>query len=103
MEDVHKTFTIFKEEFPGVNAAHEELGREIHLQGGPLDAKTRALLKVVISAASGHLRALETHLRAAEEARVEPAEIKHALLLLVPTCGFPAFMEAYQTYLESQS
>lgn len=100
MEDVHEIFTRFKREFPQVYAHYETLGREIHLQGGPLDEKTRALLKVAVSGASGHLRALETHIRAAREAGGTEEEITHALLLLITTCGFPTFMEAYRTYAE---
>ncbi len=100
MEDVHKIFTKFKDEFPEVHKRLEELGKEVHLNGGPLDEKTRALMKVAISGASGHLRALETHIQAARETGASDAEISHSLLLLIPTCGFPAFMEAYKTYRE---
>lgn len=95
MEDLHAIFTEFKREFPGVHEASERLGHQVHDAGGPLPESTRWLLKVVISAASGHLRAVETHLWRAREAGVTEAEVKHALLLLIPTCGFPAFMEAY--------
>jgi len=98
MEDVHKIFTQFKQEFPDVYADYERLGQGIHQRGGPLDDKTRALLKLAVSGAAGHLRALETHVRAAREAEVNEEEIKHALLMLITTCGFPTFMEAYQTY-----
>jgi 4-carboxymuconolactone decarboxylase len=100
MTDVHEIFTTFKEEFPDVAACHEALGKEIHVNGGPLDERTRILLKVAISGASGHLRALETHVWAARQAGVSDAEITHALLLLIPTCGFPTFMEAYKTLRE---
>jgi alkylhydroperoxidase/carboxymuconolactone decarboxylase family protein YurZ len=34
-------------------------------------------------------RALETHIRKAMAAGVDEAEIKHTLLLLIPTAGFP--------------
>ena len=51
-----------------------------------------------MSAATRHHRALETHLVAAREAGASDEEIVHALLLLVPTCGFPTFMEAYSTF-----
>ncbi len=98
MKDIHAIFTEFKAEFPEIHAREEALGREIHGAGGPLDDKTRALLKVAIAGASGHLRALETHLAKAREAGASEPELAHALLLLIPTCGFPAFMEAYQTF-----
>lgn len=99
-DDVHEIFTRFKEEFPEVFRREEELGREIHLQGGPLSEETRWLVKVAISAAAGRHRALETHLTKAREAGIGEDAIKQVLLLLIPTVGFPACMEAYQTYRE---
>jgi alkylhydroperoxidase/carboxymuconolactone decarboxylase family protein YurZ len=95
MEDIHQIFSQFKEEFPEVHQKNEALGKEIHENGGPLPEKTRWLLKIAISAACNHKRALETHIRKAGEAGISENEIKHALLLLVPTAGFPAFMKAY--------
>ncbi len=98
MEDLHKIFTKFKEDFPKVYSDHESLGKEIHDNGGPLPDKTRWLIKVAISGASRHLIALETHIMKAQEAGATDDEIKHALLLLVQTTGFPTFMEAYSAY-----
>ena len=97
MKDIHESFTIFKNEFPELYKKYEEFGREVHLNGGPLPEKVRSLLKVVISGASGHHRALETHLTKAKEIGVSEEEIMHALLLLIPTCGFPTFMEGFNT------
>jgi 4-carboxymuconolactone decarboxylase len=98
MEDIHEVFTVFKSEFPGLYEKIDATGHALHVEGGPLDDRTRALLKVAMSSAGGHQRSLETHLAAAREAGIEEAELLHALLLLIPTCGFPAFMEAYSTY-----
>lgn len=80
----------------------KELGLEIHMNSGPLGESTRWLLKIAISAATSRARALETHLVKARQAGVSEEEIKQALLLLIPSCGFPAFMEAYSTYRGSQ-
>ncbi len=98
MKDVHKIFTRFREEFPEVYRKNVELGEEIHTASGPLPEKVRWLVKIGISAASGHHRALETHLEKARAAGASEEEIEHVLLLLIPTCGFPACMEAYQVY-----
>ena len=98
MEDIHKIFTTFKEDFPRVFAGHEALGKEIHEESGPLADRERWLVKIAASAASQHPLALETHIRKAREAGVTDAEIKHALLLLITTTGFPTFMEAYSVY-----
>ena len=98
MRDVHEIFTVFKAEFPEVYAKYEALGKQVHLETGPLPEQTRALVKIAIAASSGHQRALETHLTGAHEAGVQKADVEHTLLLLIATCGFPAFMEAYSVY-----
>jgi 4-carboxymuconolactone decarboxylase len=98
MEDIHKIFSRFKEEFPEVHQKHEALGKEVHENGGPLPEKSRWLIKMAISAACNHKRALETHIRKARAAGINEDEIKHALLLLIPTVGFPAFMKSYTVY-----
>jgi len=95
MKDMHEIFTRFKAEFPEVYARHEALGKEVHEHAGPLDEKSRWLIKIAISAACNHKRALATHIQRAREAGIADGEIKHALLLLIPTAGFPAFMKAY--------
>jgi 4-carboxymuconolactone decarboxylase len=95
MEDIHKIFSQFKEEFPGIHARQEALGKEVHEKGGPLDEKSRWLIKMAISGACNHKRALETHIRKARAAGINEDEIKHTLLLLIPTAGFPAFMKSY--------
>jgi AhpD family alkylhydroperoxidase len=95
MEDLHVIFTKFKDDFPKVYSDHEALGKEIHENSGPLDEKTRWLIKIAISGASRHALALETHITKAREAGVTDDEMKQALLLLIQTTGFPTFMEAY--------
>ena len=100
MEDIHQIFTRFKEEFPEIYNRHEALGKEIHEKAGPLGETSRWLIKIAISAACNHKRALATHIKRAQGAGVTDAEIKHALLLLIPTVGFPMFMKAYSV-LES--
>ena len=102
MEDIHRTFTRFKEEFPEVYKKHEALGREIHENVGPLEKDSRWLIKIAISAACNHKRALATHIKKARAAGVSDAEIKHALLLLIPTAGFPVFMKAFSVLEDSK-
>ena len=100
MKDIHQIFARFKEEFPEVYHKHEALGKEIHEKVGPLEENSRWLIKIAISAACNHKRALATHIKKAQAAGVTDAEIKHTLLLLIPTVGFPMFMKAYSV-LES--
>ncbi len=98
MKEIHQTLKQLKKEFPMIYKAHEALGKEIHEKGGPLPEKTRWLMKIAISGASGHRIALETHILKAREAGATDAEIMHTLLLIIQTTGFPAFMEAYSVY-----
>lgn len=95
MEDLHPIFLDFKTEFPKIYAKHQALGKEIHEQAGPLSENVRWLIKISISAACNHKRALETHIEKAKAAGVTNVEIQHALLLLIPTAGFPTFMKSY--------
>ena len=100
MEDLHKIFTKFKKDFPKIYSDHEALGREIHENSGPIPDKIRWLLKIAISGASRHFIALETHIMKARQAGATDDEIKHVLLLLIQTTGFPTFMEAYSVFKE---
>jgi alkylhydroperoxidase/carboxymuconolactone decarboxylase family protein YurZ len=98
MRDVHEAFTRFKAEFPKVYADYEALGKEIHEKSGPLPEKVRWLLKIAISGASGHKKALETHIYKGRESGLTDDEIGYALLLLIQTKGFPTFMRAYEVF-----
>ena len=98
MENIHDIFTKFKKDFPKVYSDHEALGKEIHENSGPLPEKIRWLIKIAVSGASHHPIALETHIMKGKEAGVSDDEIKHALLLLIQTTGFPTFMEAYSIF-----
>ncbi len=98
MDDLHEIFTVFKKDFPEIYQGHEALGKKIHEEGGPLPEKVRWLIKVAASGASRHTVALETHIAKARKAGATEEEIKHTLLLIIQTAGFPSFMEAYSTY-----
>ena len=98
MKEIHDTLKNFKKEFPAIYKAHEALGKQIHEGSGPLPEKTRWLMKVAISGASGHKIALETHITKAREAGAADDEIMHTLLLIIQTTGFPTFMEAYSVF-----
>jgi len=98
MKEVHKPFKDFKKEFPTVYKGHEALGRIIHEESGPLPEKIRWLVKIAASGASGHALSLETHILKGKESGLTDDGIKHALLLLIQTTGFPTFMEAYSVF-----
>jgi len=98
MKEIHKIFKEFKKEFPAVYKSHEALGKMIHEESGPLPEKVRWLIKIAVSGASGHALSLETHILKGKESGLTNDEIKHALLLIIQTTGFPSFMEAYSVF-----
>ena len=72
--------------------AYENYGKLIHEEGGPLEEKTRWLIKVAISTESQYRYALRTHILKALKAGCSLQEIEHAILLVAPTAGFPKTM-----------
>ncbi len=85
---------------PEIYEAYTQFGQRVHEQGGPLDEKTRWLIKVALSGALGVEKAYLTHVAKALEAGCTPEQIEHAILLMAPTFGFPRMMEAMQRYRE---
>lgn len=92
--DKVENFMYFKAIHTDVYKAYEEFGRTVHEKGGPVDEKTRWLIKVAVSAVEQYPYALRTHIHNALSAGCTRTEIEHAILLIAPTCGFPKAMEA---------
>ena len=91
MKQLPKRFKKFQKDFPEVAKAYEELGNAVH-KSGPLNDKTRSLIKLAISTGAGMEGAVHSHTRKALDAGCTKAEIKHAVMLALPTIGFPATM-----------
>jgi len=81
----------FLEKYPDIAQAYESLGTAVH-QAGPLDDKTRALIKVAISGGAMMEGAFHSHIRKASKEGVTKEELQHVALLALPTIGFPSMM-----------
>ncbi|NUQ60844.1 MAG: carboxymuconolactone decarboxylase family protein [Pirellulales bacterium] len=81
-------FASVQERFPKVMEALEELGKAARQQG-PLENKTGHLIQLAAAAAIQSEGAVHSHVHRAMTAGATPAEIYHAVLLLVSTIGFP--------------
>ena len=90
---IPKRFKKFKEDFPKVADAYEALGDAVHASG-PLDKKTRALVKLGISAGARLEGGFHSHVRKAIDAGVTKEEMVHAVMLALPTIGLPSMMAA---------
>jgi 4-carboxymuconolactone decarboxylase len=88
-----KNYRRFKQQFPAVAEAYERLGEACQWHG-PLDPKTRELIKLGIAIGAGLEGATHSHVRRALEAGATPEEIHHAALLATTTIGFPSMMRA---------
>ncbi len=93
MSGIPKRFQDFMKKYPDVAKGYEMLGDAVHA-AGPLDARTRALIKLGISAGARLEGAVHSHARKALEAGVKPEEMRHAVILALPTIGLPSMMAA---------
>ena len=75
-----------------INAV-ESLGKAAK-QAGPIDEKTAQLIQLAAAAAIRSEGAVHSHTKRALEAGASIDEIRHALLLLTSTLGFPCVMAA---------
>jgi 4-carboxymuconolactone decarboxylase len=85
---------------PDLYDAYSRFGKAVHDQGGPLDERTRWLIKVAISSSQGLAKAQLTHMQKARDAGCSLEELEHAILLVAPTVGFPRMMEAMERFRE---
>ncbi|RMF31512.1 MAG: carboxymuconolactone decarboxylase family protein [Bacteroidetes bacterium] len=86
-----KRFQQFTEKYPEIAKAYFELGEAVH-KAGPLDDRTRALVKIAISGASRQEGGFHAHVRKARMLGISKEEIQHVVLLSLPTLGFPTMM-----------
>jgi AhpD family alkylhydroperoxidase len=93
MSELPSSYQNFTQEHPDVLRAYEALGVAA-AQEGPLDEKTRELIKLGMAAASRSVSAVHSHTHRALEVGARPEEIEHAIILGVTTLGFPTMMAA---------
>lgn len=77
----------------GVFAAAETLGQVVR-KAGPLDEKRIQLIQLAAAAAIRSEGAVHSHTRRALDSGATPDEIRHALVVLVSTIGFPSVVAA---------
>lgn len=93
MSDLPKRFEKFQKDFPDVANAYEQIGKAVH-KAGPLNDKTRALIKLAISTGARLEGAVHSHTRKALEVGCSKEEIMQTVMLALPTIGLPSTMAA---------
>lgn len=84
----------FRKRYPDVWKAFNELGDRCH-QAGPLDEKTRRLVKIALSIGAGLEGATHSAVRNALKVGVTTEEINHVAVLAVSTLGLPTAIRAF--------
>ena len=98
MSYLPELYKEFKQQFPEVTEAYDALAMSCH-QWGPLDAKTRRLIKLGITIGLSSEGGVRSHARRALADGISPDELRHAVLLAFTTAGFPT-MNAAMKWVE---
>jgi 4-carboxymuconolactone decarboxylase len=99
MSELPEAFQKFSREYPKIHQAYEALAAAAH-ESGPLDERTRRLVKLAISVGARLEGAVRSHTWQAREAGVTEAEMDHVVLLSLTTIGLPS-MVAARTWVAS--
>jgi 4-carboxymuconolactone decarboxylase len=92
LPDVYKDFM---KRYPDISQAYDALASGCH-QAGPLDKKTRRLIKLGIAIGINSEGGVRSHTRRAVEEGISPQEIRHVVQLAFTTVGFPNMIAAYK-------
>ncbi|HEV8336794.1 MAG TPA: carboxymuconolactone decarboxylase family protein [Candidatus Polarisedimenticolia bacterium] len=90
---IPRSYRRLKDQQPLMMEAYEKLG-EACAAAGPLSEREKALVKIGLSTGARLEGGLHSHVRKALEAGMQPEEIRHAVLLALPTLGLPTMMAA---------
>ena len=93
MSQLPKPYQAFRIDYPSVYASYEALGAAVS-NAGPLDAKTRELIKLGMAAANGSETGVESHAHRALDSGATEHEIEHTVMLGINTLGFSTMMAA---------
>lgn len=90
LPDVYKEF---QQQFPEIAKAYDKLAVKCH-GWGPLDEKTRRLIKLGVTIGLSSEGGVRSHARRALEEGITADELRHTVLLAFTTAGFPAMIAA---------
>ncbi|HWU56365.1 MAG TPA: carboxymuconolactone decarboxylase family protein [Rhizomicrobium sp.] len=79
---------ILAQRFPEIWESYATLGQRC-AEAGPLDARTRHLVKIALAAGAGSEGAVHSHVRRGLAEGLTKEEIRHIALLAITTLGFP--------------
>jgi len=98
MAKLPAAYEAFKRSYPKIWQAYDRLGVLSH-EAGPLEEKTRELVKLAMAVGAKMEGAVHSHTRKALRAGASRQEIRHLILLGLTTLGFPSTIAA-TTWIE---
>jgi AhpD family alkylhydroperoxidase len=93
MPKMPKQYTNIQKQYKGLIKAVANLGRAAK-SAGPLNKKVSELIQIAAATAVRSEGSVHSHARRALAAGAKPDEIRHAIVLLTSTIGFPAVSAA---------
>jgi len=93
MTELPEPFQRLRQDHPRVLQAYEALANATH-EAGPLDERTRRLVKLAVSIGARLEGAVRSHSWQARDAGVTAGEMDHVVLLSLTTIGLPSTVAA---------
>lgn len=93
MRQIPSTHLKFRDAYGEVAQAYEQLGKATQ-EWGPLDKKSRELVKLGVAVGNRHEGGVHSHTRRALDAGATADEVRHVVLLSLTTIGFPSMIAA---------
>jgi 4-carboxymuconolactone decarboxylase len=93
MQRLPEIYQEFVRDYGELARAVGELAGKLH-DSGPLDSRSRRLVKLGIAVGAESEGAVRSHVRKGLEEGLSRAEIEHAILLSMTTVGFPSMIAA---------
>ncbi|HWQ55723.1 MAG TPA: carboxymuconolactone decarboxylase family protein [Bryobacteraceae bacterium] len=99
-EPLPESVLAFEKKHPAIWQAFARLGEVCH-EAGPLDQKTRRLVKLAMAVALRHEGAVHSATRNALRSEITPEEIEHVVILAITTIGWPS-ARAAMTWIDDE-
>ncbi|MDH4164274.1 MAG: carboxymuconolactone decarboxylase family protein [Nitrospirota bacterium] len=93
MKEYPTQYLMLQKRYKGVLKAVDNLGKAAKA-AGPLNKKTAELIQLAAAAAVRSEGSVHSHARRAILAGAKPDEVRHAVILLTSTIGFPTVSAA---------
>ena len=88
-----RVYKDFQRKFPEIAKSYDDLAGKCH-GGGPLDEKTRRLIKLGVSIGLNSEGGVRSHARRALDSGITAEELRHTVLSAFTTAGFPTMIAA---------